>query len=393
GVGDYTATLAARLHDQGAAIGVLTGPAPAGATNPPPADLLVMRGAGEWRLGDWQSLTTAIAGQQPSIVHIQYQAGAFGGRAAVHLLPRWLRQRPNPPVVLTTFHDLNVPYLFPKAGPLRRLVRRQLVNDSNAVIATNGEDWHDLRAGRPVAELLLIPIGSNIPPLPASERAAARQAVRAALGLPPDTLLLAYFGLVSASKGLDTLLDALQERERAAPGRQRLLVIGGDASATDQARFGAAPNFAAAMQARGLADRVTTTGALPPTEVAAHLAAADCAVLPYRDGASWRRGSLLAALTAGVPVVTTTPRAGYDAGGILPRLLDGDNALLTSPGDASALAAALARLADDAALRDRLAAGARDLAGAFGWDVIVRAHLALYEMLLARRLTPTGAAG
>ncbi|HEU5329872.1 MAG TPA: glycosyltransferase, partial [Thermomicrobiales bacterium] len=228
GVGDYTATLAARLHAQGAAVGVLTGPAPAGAANPPPANLLVMRGAGEWRLGDWQALTTAIAGQQPSIVHIQYQAGAFGGRAAVHLLPRWLRQRPNPPVVLTTFHDLCVPYLFPKAGPLRRLVRRQLVNDSNAVIATNGEDWHDLRAGRPAAELLLIPIGSNIPPLPESERAAARQAVRAALGLPPDTLLLAYFGLVSASKGLDTLLDALQARERAAPGRQRLLVIGGD---------------------------------------------------------------------------------------------------------------------------------------------------------------------
>ncbi|MGN6565489.1 MAG: glycosyltransferase, partial [Thermomicrobiales bacterium] len=98
GVGDYTATLAARLHAQGAAVGVLTGPAPAGATNPPPANLLVMRGAGEWRLGDWQTLTTAIAGQQPSIVHIQYQAGAFGGRAAVHLLPRWLRQRPHPPV-------------------------------------------------------------------------------------------------------------------------------------------------------------------------------------------------------------------------------------------------------------------------------------------------------
>jgi hypothetical protein len=44
-------------------------------------------------------------------------------------------------------------------------------------------------------------------------------------------------------------------------------------------------------------------------------------------------------------------------------------------------------------LRARLAASARDLAGAFDWDVIVRAHLTLYEMLLARRLTPTGAAG
>ena len=37
----------------------------------------------------------------------------------------------------------------------------------------------------------------------------------------------------------------------------------------------------------------------------ANLLAADCAVLPYREGASLRHGSLMAALAHGLPIVST----------------------------------------------------------------------------------------
>src|SRR5690606_19885917 len=43
------------------------------------------------------------------------------------------------------------------------------------------------------------------------------------------------------------------------------------------------------------------------------------------------------------------------------------DALLVPPGDAAALAAAIGRLADDAALRTRLGAAARARAAAFTW--------------------------
>ena len=50
-----------------------------------------------------------------------------------------MRRRIKVPIV-STFHDLLVPYLFPKAGPLRWKVVEYLARRSDAVIVTNEED-------------------------------------------------------------------------------------------------------------------------------------------------------------------------------------------------------------------------------------------------------------
>lgn len=387
GVGDYTATLAAHLRVTGAHVCVLTGrgPSVAGETG-------VRRAVPGWGVRSWRVIGRAIREERPDLVHIQYQAGAFEGRGAINLLP-WLRargkRRPSPPIVVT-FHDLLAPYLFPKAGPLRGRALRLLARSCAATVATNGDDWTRLRAdlGRDIHEgipdLRLIPIGSNIPPLTEEARAATVVATRAALGLASETTLIAYFGLVSASKGVNTLLDGLSLAAARGLADFHLLLIGGATSATDGVAFAGAADIIGALRARGLADRATVTGPLPAVAVAAHLAAADLVALPYRDGASWRRGSLLAALAAGAPTISTTPPPGYDAGGLLPSLRDGESALLVPPADADALAGAILRLADDAPLRARLAAGARDVASAFAWEQIARAHLDLYAALMRR---------
>ena len=57
-----------------------------------------------------------------------------------------------------------------------------------------------------------------------------------------------------------------------------------------------------------LAPRLHSTGALAPGELAAHVAACDVLVQPYPDGISSRRGSAMASLALGVPLVTTTGR-------------------------------------------------------------------------------------
>ncbi|MBK9234160.1 MAG: hypothetical protein IPO15_25800 [Anaerolineae bacterium] len=66
-------------------------------------------------------MVAAIRQIQPAVVLIQYQTAAFGLHPAVNLLPGWLRLRlgRRRPRLITTFHDLKFPYLFPKAGPLR----------------------------------------------------------------------------------------------------------------------------------------------------------------------------------------------------------------------------------------------------------------------------------
>jgi glycosyltransferase involved in cell wall biosynthesis len=123
---------------------------------------------------------------------------------------------------------------------------------------------------------------------------------------------------------------------------------------------------------------------LPADEVARVLAASDACLLPYRDGASPRRGSLLAALTQGIPIVTTTPAPHvYDG---LPEPHDGDVALFAPPDDSQALADAVRRVTRDSALAARLRAGAAAYAAQFAWPAIAAQTLTLYAALSEREV-------
>jgi polysaccharide biosynthesis protein PslF len=352
-----------------------------------------------WGWRSWRHVITGLGATQPHVLHIQYQTGAYAMHPAINLLPWRLRgvRRSGAPPIVATAHDLLPPYLFPKAGPLREWVTRRLLADSDAAVVTNGEDYARLaddrrpttddrpqsaRAGiggllrgeRPApGRLELIPIGSNIAVAPPAgyDRAAWRER----LGVLPGETLVAFFGLISATKGLDTLLDALE----LLPPSARLLVIGGEAQAPQDHAYGAAVRER--LQGSPLGARVRITGHCAEEEVSGHLLAADLLALPFTDGASFRRGSLLAALAHGAPVVTTSGQAvvGSDPS----RLRDGENALLIAPRDARALAAAIERLAGDAGLRERLSESGRRLAALFGWPSIAERHEALYRRLLA----------
>jgi glycosyltransferase involved in cell wall biosynthesis len=110
--------------------------------------------------------------------------------------------------------------------------------------------------------------------------------------------------------------------------------------------------------------RVRFLGALPHAEALARLRGATAFALPCRELPSGDRDglpvALVEAMSAGVPVVTTP------VGGIGELVRDGATGLLTPPGDADALAAALAALLGDGALRERLAIAGR--AATEPWD-------------------------
>jgi glycosyltransferase involved in cell wall biosynthesis len=131
----------------------------------------------------------------------------------------------------------------------------------------------------------------------------------------------------------------------------------------------------------GLADLVATTGRLPPAELSAALLACDVIALPYRDGASLRRGTLMAAIAHGLPIVSTRGLAAVGAEDVdAPLLLrDGEHLLRVPPDDPAALAGAIAHLADDPGLRARLAANAGAVAARVAWPEIARGTLTVYE--------------
>ena len=177
-------------------------------------------------------------------------------------------------------------------------------------------------------------------------------------------------------------MRALAELVRA--GRPaRLLMVGGKVGASDPTNQAYLEHVERLTVDLGVADRVQWTGFTSSDQVSANLLAADCAVLPYHEGATLRHGSLMAALAHGLPIVSTLTSAGGETDpGLFPMLRDGESALLVPPEDPVRLADAVERVMIDPELRLRLAQGAAGLSKQFTWDAIARRHLEVYGKLL-----------
>ena len=101
--------------------------------------------------------------------------------------------------------------------------------------------------------------------------------------------------------------------------------------------------------------------------------------MPYRDGVSLRRGTLMAVLAHGRPLLTTAPVAAAP----VPELRHGENVWLVPPDDATALAAAITVLAADPGQRAQLGRGAREVAGLFDWGRIAGLTADFYAEVIA----------
>ena len=154
-------------------------------------------------------------------------------------------------------------------------------------------------------------------------------------------------GRLDPIKGFDVLIGALAElRKSGRAFRCRVIGEGPERAALE-----------AMISREGLGASVELVGARPQAEVRAALYAAHVFALPSvvapdgnRDGIPV---ALMEAMAAGTPSVST-----FVSG--IPELIEPDRSgLLVAPGNVAALATALARLLDDAALCDALAAEAR----------------------------------
>jgi glycosyltransferase involved in cell wall biosynthesis len=415
GIGDYTRRLGLALQSRGDEVSVLTSE---GAIGPAGDPLKVFPLVEDWGWGCLWTLSRFLRQHRFAVLHVQYQTGAFRMHPAIHFLPDLLRLLPRPPRLVVTMHDLRLPYLFPKAGRLRHLLVSRLLRLADAVVVTNGADWERLGArsgvesgevqGYKERDLLrplrpgvlsppprLIPLGSSLPPVSAGyDRAAWRARLLSsdleAMAVPS---LLGYFGLLHPSKGADLLVEALARIRESRP--VYLIVIGGGTGATDRDNTAFQGEVRARIDALELGDAVRWTGPCPAEEAASYLRACDLVVMPYRDGASFRRSSLVAALAVGCPVITTEPLSPADVflGSGLPVLEDGDSVALVPRGEIEALSSAIVALLEDPEGRQRLAEGAGQLGQSFQWAPIGRRHRKLYAALSTLPLAPPSEPG
>lgn len=122
----------------------------------------------------------------------------------------------------------------------------------------------------------------------------------------------------------------------------------------------------------GVETAVAFPGAIPKSDVPAHLAGAD--IFLNTTNFDNTPVSVLEAMACGLPVVST------DVGGIPHLLNDGETALLVPPANVEAMTHALFRLLQEPGLAWRLARNGRKQVEAFDWAVV----LPRWERLLER---------
>lgn len=359
GVGDFTRGLAERIRDHGREVQILSRPGTAWDN----LDVCTVSG---WGLSCLPVVRRWIKRHGISIVNLQYQTAAYDMSPFIHFLPSVVGVP-----LITTFHDLRHPYLFPKAGALRDWIVMRLARSSAGVITTNQED--DLRL-RELPKRRVIPIGSSIPYTACGDDSSATRHWRAQC--EAESFVLGHFGFVKAIKGIDYLLEAMA-RLRADGHDLRLIFIGGRRNTVDTSEDDA---YLATLEDRikhhGLNDAVSRTGYLPDNEVAACFGAVDLMVLPFTDGASYRRSSLIAAIHCRCAILTTEPQAPIDT------FVHGENMWLVPSRSAAALQEAILALMRDRAKLARLQAGAAALSAHFDWDEISRETTAFYQTFI-----------
>jgi glycosyltransferase involved in cell wall biosynthesis len=209
----------------------------------------------------------------------------------------------------------------------------------------------------PAASIEYVPVGSNIRCMPGKARE------------EPEMFEVVVFGVslshskevVDIARITRSLIDSI--------GRFRLSILGrGSHEATSKLQELLDPRLDVELE---------TTGVLPEGELGARLARADAALFVRGGGISSRRGTVLAALAAGLPVV------GYAGPETAPPLSEA-GVILACPGDAEAAAAALAQLARDPGLAQSLRARSVSAYSAyFAWPVVAE-HMERALQLSAR---------
>ena len=183
---------------------------------------------------------------------------------------------------------------------------------------------------------------------------------------PGEGPVVLFVGRLEEIKGLPVLLRAMEQVDAR-------LVVAGSGTMLEAWR----------AQAMPLGERVLFLGQVPRERLRVLYASADVLCAPslvMPDGRAEGFGLvLLEAMASGTPVVASW------SGGMAELVQDGENGLLTRPGDADHLAAALNRVLQDAGLRSQLVQRGMQTALQYSFSAVGQAYAALLRPLTEER--------
>lgn len=301
-----------------------------------------------------RELVAYLRRHEIDLVHAHmFRAEVVGTRAAVAA---------GTPVIIATVHSSRVR----SHDEIAELAK--LTGQMDSLIVPSASIEHKVRGEGRETRFSVIPNGVDL------ERFATpvpECGLRKQLGIPAGGLIVGVLARLEPEKGHRFLVDAMPGIVAAAPGAWLVIVGEGSLASELRARAAALPPPAC--------DRVLFTGRRE--DVAAITAELDVAVLPSLREAQGI--SILEAMARRRPVVATA------VGGIPEVITDGIDGVLVPPADPDALAAAVAGLLTDPALRRRLGdAGYRTVNERFSIGAQVRRVESVYDEELARAGVP-----
>lgn len=286
GIGDYTANLVAELA-KSAEVKILTATGFAPSALP---GIEIQQVFSPDRRASISAILTVIEADAADWVLLQYNPFAYGNRGLNPYLPlaiRAVKRRCPRTRIAIMAHETFIGATTFKASLMSAWQRAQLwsLGRNADVIFFSIAHWtKQFKPWFPNAKVYHLPVGSNIP-----LASIGRDEARARLGIADSTLVLGLFGTAHPSRMLDWCRDAANSI--AAKGNDILVLhMGPDASVVCKI-FAGLPTLA--------------EGPLPADEVSRRFAAMDIALMPFSDGVSTRRTSMMTALQHGIATIGT----------------------------------------------------------------------------------------
>jgi len=303
---------------------------------------------------------TARAVRDFDVVHVH------GVWQPLPTLACWQAERSETPVVVAPHGMLSawsLAHKRPRKTLALALIWERLIRSTTYLHALNAAEAEELRTRFPGTRAHVIPNGIALDEF--ADMPAAGEAARVVPALRRGRRFVLFLARLHVMKAPDLLVEAFGLLAHSFPDLD-LVIAGPD--------FGMERELRALVERAGLARRVHFPGAIFGRAKLALLKDALCVCQPSRhEGFSV---SMLEALACSVPVITTRtanfPEIGSEGAGTI-----------VEP-DARSLAAAIARLANDGALREQQSRAARGLIlRRFTWGAIEPQTRLLYEQAIA----------
>ncbi|GAC1305539.1 MAG: glycosyltransferase family 4 protein [Vulcanimicrobiaceae bacterium] len=295
GVGDYTWSVANELAARGDEVHVFA-PVCDGPERPSAVRVHRLHG-GFGPRGLVQLRRELFALPRPRRVILQFVVQSFGMRAMNVFLALWVRTLRHLPLWVM-FHEYAI-VDSATASPLHR-VQAWVTRRIAASVARAAElaffgtpEWQaSLTRAAPRVPARWLPVPSNVA-VDVDEAEVAER--RRTFGFPSDAIVVGHFGTYRMRDSVQFLRDFIVRLLASEPDHAFVLIGRGSTEVARELE----------RSHPLVAGRLVASGATSAETLATYIRACDLLVQPYPEGVTTRRGSVMAGLALGMPIVTT----------------------------------------------------------------------------------------